>query len=87
MSTYEIALFLQKEEENCDYSDRDPDYMEAEMDASSDSTDSSDDQDMVIRAGKRLAAIPETRVFMDPPVERQMPTQTRTLVNIPVVIL
>ena len=66
MSTYEIALFLQNEEENCDYSDRDPDYMEAEIDASS---DSSDDQDMVIRAGKRLAAVPETRVYMDPPIE------------------
>ena len=69
LSTYEIALFLQQdEEENFDDSDKDPDFME--MDARSDSSDSSDDQDMVIRANKRPASVPETRVYMDPPVER-----------------
>lgn len=70
MSTYEISQLV---ENDGDDSDRDPDYIVDEAGCSSsddEQEDSSSEQDMFVKAGKRTPAEEEIRVYMDPPVER-----------------
>ncbi|XP_023348131.1 uncharacterized protein LOC111716856 [Eurytemora carolleeae] len=74
LTTFEISQLIENEGIFGDDSDLDPDYMEPEFDPSSESSGEewqrdNGKQDKVVRPGKRLAAVPETRVYMDPPIE------------------